>query len=299
MSLYNIAVLITSFNRRELTLKSLSSLYKQQLAPDAHFTVFLVNDGCTDGTPEAVSSIFPDVRILHGDGSLFWNGGMRKAFEAAMRESFDGYLFLNDDTILYDDALLNLIACARSWLASGKPAIVVGSTKSSITGMHSYGGVAKCEYGFMLSLEKVLPLASSSITCDAMNGNIVLIPAEIARVVGNLEERFRHQFGDLDYGLRASKAGFNIVVAPDHAGECNPNSSTGSWRDPSMPFAKRWKHLLSPKGVPFREWLLFTRRHYGCRWPYYAVSPYFMTIASSLLSRITMRTQGDAALPRP
>jgi GT2 family glycosyltransferase len=149
-----------------------------------------------------------------------------------------------------------------------------------------------------LAFEKVVPQMNYSFTCDTMNGNFALIPQEIAKAVGNLEERFRHQFGDLDYGLRAMQAGFNVVVAPGYVGECRPNSSAGSWRDPSIAFAKRWRNLISPKGVPFEEWSFFTRRHYGWRWPYYAISPYIKTIASSLLSRKSMHKVSTVALPR-
>jgi GT2 family glycosyltransferase len=131
-----------------------------------------------------------------------------------------------------------------------------------------------------------------------MNANFALIPKEVAEVVGNLEPRFTHQFGDLDYGLRASRAGFPVALIPGFAGECNPNSSAGSWRDPRLAFAQRWRHLLSPKGVPFPEWGLFTWRHYGWRWPLYAASPYLKTIVSSLLSRKGTQTGGGMALPQ-
>jgi len=299
MSIHNIAVLMTSFNRRELTLRSLSSLYRQMNPSDIQISVFLVDDGCTDGTAEAVTSHFPEVNLLPGDGTLFWNGGMRKAFAAAMQGAFDAYIFLNDDTILYEDALMRAIACAHSCMAAGAPAIVVGSTLSPITGGHSYGGILRRFRGLELTFEKVLPHSWSSTPCDTMNGNFAIVPKEIAAVVGNVERRFRHQFGDLDYGLRAKRAGFDVVVAPGYVGECHPNSSAGSWRDPSVAFARRWASLNSPKGVPFSEWFLFTWRHYGWRWPYYSISPYLKTIASSLLFRNSMNTPGNAAMPRP
>src|SRR5580658_7643570 len=101
MPLHEIAVLMTSFNRREVTLKSLDSLFRQQKAEGIRFAVFLVDDGSTDGTGGAVKSLFPQVKVLQGNGALFWNGGMRVAFAAAVQESFDAYLFLNDDTTLY------------------------------------------------------------------------------------------------------------------------------------------------------------------------------------------------------
>jgi GT2 family glycosyltransferase len=292
MPIHEIAVLMTSFNRREVTLKSLDSLFRQQKTEGIRFVVFLVDDGSTDGTSEAVSSLFPQVKVLQGDGTLFWNGGMRVAFAAAIRESFDAYLFLNDDTTLYGDALGSIIKCARRWSAASGAAIVVGSTKSPGSEKHSYGGIAMSADGFAIKLEKVTPDGSLPLACDTMNGNIALIPREIVAVVGNLDKRFHHQFGDLDYGLRARRAGFNVVVAPGYAGECLSNSFSGTWRDSSLTFKKRWKNLTSPKGVPFGEWLIFTRRHYGWRWPYYAISPYLKTIASSATS--TKRAQAHS-----
>jgi GT2 family glycosyltransferase len=285
MSIQTLAVLMTSFNRRALTVKSLDSLFRQKNTANTQLTVFLVNDGCTDGTDAAVSSLFPEVNVLQGDGSLFWNGGMRLAFDVAMRKRFDAYLLLNDDTVLYEDTLSRIIACAESYLASGKPAIVVSSTRSSKDSRHSYGGILTVARGLAMNFVPVLPNPISPLSCDTMNGNCVLIPKEVANVLGNLDEHFRHQYGDLDYGLRARRAGFEVVVCPGYSGECNQNSTIGSWRDPSIPFIKRWRHLISPKGVPIKEWFFFTRRHFGWRWPYYVVSPYFKTITSGLLPR--------------
>jgi GT2 family glycosyltransferase len=298
MSIHSLAVLITSFNRRESTLASLKSLFLQETPEDLQLAVILVDDGSTDGTGDAVRSMFPQVRVLDGDGSLFWNGGMRKAFATALMESFDAYLLLNDDTILYKDAVARAIACATALQQSGSPAIVVGSIRSHQTGDLSYGGISMRTRGWAIKFEKVQPHETSASLCDTMNANFALIPKQVAAVLGNLESRFRHQFGDLDYGLRASCAGFQVTLIPGYAGECNPNSSAGSWRDPKIAFAQRWRHLLSPKGVPFPEWRLFTSRHYGWRWPFYAASPYLKTIISSLLSRKRTQAGGGMALPQ-
>ena len=72
----HIAVLMTVYNRREKTLKCLRNLFNQRIPTDFSLDVYLTNDGCKDGTPEALRSEFPQVRIIEGDGSLFWNRGM-------------------------------------------------------------------------------------------------------------------------------------------------------------------------------------------------------------------------------
>ena len=54
------AVLLTVFNRKEVTLKGLYSL-KQAMATlgKAHlFDIYMVDDGCTDGTGDAVAEAY-------------------------------------------------------------------------------------------------------------------------------------------------------------------------------------------------------------------------------------------------
>ncbi len=273
-----IAVLMTCFNRKGKTLEALDSLFGQMHIENLDMTVYLVDDGSRDGTSQAVAVRFPQISILEGDGSLFWNGGMRKAFAHALAKGFDGYIWFNDDTVLDEDALHRLTACAIRAPESLRPAIVVGSVRDPNSGERSYGGVTKRASRFRLDFVPELPDDREPIRCDTMNGNFTLIPAFVAGRLGNLDEAFRHQLGDFDYGLRATKAGIPVILAPGYYGCCSDNPRSGTWRDPSQSLSKRWRHLLSPKGAPFREWLLYTRRHFGWRWPLYALSPYIKTI---------------------
>ncbi len=52
-----------------------------------------------------------------------------------------------------------------------------------------------------------------------MNGNFTLIPALVAGQLGNLDNAFRHQLGDFDYGLRATAAGIPVMLWPDIAND--------------------------------------------------------------------------------
>ncbi len=50
-------------------------------------SVYLVDDGSSDGTGDAVRQAYPSVSVIRGDGTLFWNRGMRKAWEDALKKN--------------------------------------------------------------------------------------------------------------------------------------------------------------------------------------------------------------------
>ena len=67
--------------------------------------------------------------------------------------------------------------------------------------------------------------------------------------------------GDIDYGLRATSVGFSVFVMPGFAGTCHSNPVSGTFADPTLPLAGRWKLIMSPTGRPPRQWLIFLWRH--------------------------------------
>jgi glycosyltransferase involved in cell wall biosynthesis len=117
---------MTCHNRKLKTLLTLESLFKQTLTSEIALSVYLVDDGSTDGTSEGVQQKYPQVKLFSGDGNLFWNGGMRIAFSEAMKDEPDYYLWLNDDTVLAPEALNTLLATSGELFEQGeKKAIVV------------------------------------------------------------------------------------------------------------------------------------------------------------------------------
>jgi GT2 family glycosyltransferase len=282
-----IAVLMTCFNRRELTLRCLEAIFSQQAQEQRLIEVFLVDDASNDGTAAAVEEKFHAVHVIRGRGNLYWNGGMRVAFGTALNGNFDGFIWMNDDTILRSDAFDTLIGTSRELTAKGITAIVTASTCNAVTGKRTYGGILQQRGLITRSLLPVEPSRTEPLPCDTMNGNCTYIPRAVTDVLGNLEAGFTHSFGDLDYGFRARNAGFSVYIAPGFLGTCSDNSPKGTWRDQSTTWQKRWKQLNSVKGSPFKEWSLYCSRHQGPAWPLYAVSPYVKTLFFGILKSPT------------
>lgn len=251
-----VAVLMSVFNRKECTLRCLSALYEQAdsitRAGKYKFDVYMTEDGCTDGTPEAVSSMFPRVVIIHGDGNLFWNRGMCAAWDEAASHAPDFYLWLNDDTVLKPGALAALL---ENSTYLGHRAIVVGTAEDH-SGALSYGGRTK--YGRIITPDPVIPVA-----CYLFNGNLVLVPAYVYKRLGTLDRVYTHSFGDFDYGVRAAKQDLTAVVAPGVLAVCDRNDPMPKWRNPEVSLRDRYRAIMGPKGRPFKEQFLYDFRAYG------------------------------------
>ena len=251
-----VAILMTVFNRREKTLSCLDGCFRQidgiKSTGEYSFTVYLVDDGCTDGTAEAVAEAFPQVHIIRSGGGLFWNQGMIAAWDEASGTDPRFYLWLNDDTTLRPGAFECLLENSKFFR---NKAIVVGTTVDS-SGAYSYGGRAR-------NNRIVEPDSKIPVPCYTFNGNIVLVPRYVYGILGTLDRAYRHSFGDYDYGARAFQADVPRVVAPGILGECNRNPGIDKWRDGSYSLKERYRYLLSPKGRPPREQFRYDMRSMG------------------------------------
>lgn len=231
-----VAVLMTVHNRRKTTVECLYRLYKNQLN-NFDFCVYLVDDGSTDGTADAVKQSFPDVRIIAGNGELYWNRGMLLAWKEAAKDSPDFYLWLNDDTFLYADALSTMLRGYKE--CETDMAIICGST-------HAVGNVNIVTYGGRYHKRLLIPNGKLQIA-EWVNGNCLLVPRKVVEQIGMLDSYFRHAKGDWEYGIRAKKKGVSLFVASKYVGECDSHPhKTLPCYDPSIPLNERLKYLSHP-----------------------------------------------------
>lgn len=275
-----LAVAIACHNRRETTLRCLEHLFAQQTS-GVRLSVHLLDDASTDGTADAVRQRFPEVEMILGNGQLYWGGGMHTAMRAAVRHPFDALLLLNDDVVLAPGSLATLLeARALADSGSGAPNIIVGATTDPGTAAISYSGFRRASALNPFKLRRCAPAPRRLVPCDTMNGNCVLLPAEIVRRIGSIDPVFVHQLGDIDYGYRAVRAGARLWVAPTPVGTCAANDRPRLWGEPGLGLVQRWRRLNSPLGLPLRPWLAFGWRHAG---------PLGLAIVAAIYGRVLLR----------
>src|SRR5690606_6381167 len=91
----DLSILIVNYNKRELTLDALRSVYRSQT--NYTFEVILIDNHSTDGSVEAIKEEFPQVTIIENQENV----GFAKANNQGIRRAAGRYiLLLNSDTII-------------------------------------------------------------------------------------------------------------------------------------------------------------------------------------------------------
>ncbi len=275
LPLFRLLVLIVCRNRRDVTLRAIERIKNQGGNIRAEISVF--DDASDDGTPEQINSRFPDVSVVHGSGNAFWNGGLHQLWSTVRDEPVDAFLWLNDDTLLDEDAFARLEHAWRLSYArhADNRFILVGSTRDS-EGAISYGGYDVIPSPFSFKLVKVEPDHEALKPVQTFNGNVVLITKAVVTAIDLNDKHFFHNLGDVDYGLRARRAGIAVELLPNTLGLCEGNEPKRlqGFGSPRLSLMQQWRKVNTHHGLPFASWLRFTRRHSGAWWPLHFFLPY-------------------------
>lgn len=217
-----IEVVTPVHNRKELTLRCLESLKQADLTGiDLH--VIVVDDGSTDGTGDALAEQFPEVKVIHGDGNLWYTAGTNVGLKAALENHPDFILAINNDSEFDPAFLQNMLRTAR-----GDPKSIVGGVLVSWDDRKRVFQVApkwNVWWGGMRHWVKqtVDTLPQEPFEVELIVGNCVLFPADAIREVGLMDAKRLPQYGDAEYTPRMRKAGWKLFVDPRARVYCKPN----------------------------------------------------------------------------
>ena len=256
----SIAVLLTCHNRKETTRACLKRLFEIR----ADIDVFCVDDRSTDGTAQMITSEFPRVTLIEGDGNLFWSRGMRLAWVTAReKKEYDFYFWLNDDLELYANAFDELLSCSH-----------MEKDKAIITGLVEEKTSHKAIYGGSDAAKRLIAANGKLNEVTFLNGNFVIVPRYVFENIGFLDKHFHHDLGDVDYGLTAKEHGMHVYTSRCYIGSTDValRSKHMRIRMSNVDIVKRFKRLYSPLGSnPFITFY-FKRKHQGI----FAAFAYFL-----------------------
>lgn len=274
-----IAVLLTCFNRKEKTVASLCNLlrarnYYNSIHPfSIQLHIFLTNDGCTDGTEEAVRELCKDevLHIVQGNGQCYWAGGMRLAWREALKEKerWQYYLLMNDDTDVLDNVFSDLFKCHDFSLKKyGRPGLYSGITSARNDNTKTtYGGDVYTTRS--KTITRRLQPSGEPQEADIITANILLVPSEVVSAIGIFYDGFIHSGADYDYAVMARRHGFRAFVTPSFCGRCDDDhvyDEQECHKLMKMTLAERRRYVLTPTRSD-KDYLLLIRRTNPRKYP--------------------------------
>jgi GT2 family glycosyltransferase len=221
-----IGVVFPCHNRRELTLKCLRSLSRIN-SDGLDVGTVVVDDGSTDGTSEAIAREFPDVKLIKGDGNLWFTEGTNVAMRAALEDDPDYILMMNDDQIFDADFLKYLVETAEKYPRSiVGPLLLLWDTPHMLFQTSPRWETLKGGWRHW-QLQTVWTVPKAPWSVDIIVGNCLLVPVAAIREEGLMDAERYPNFGDGEYTPRLRKKGWKLLIDPRSRVFCQPNNIPG------------------------------------------------------------------------
>ena len=232
MNYPKVSIIILNWNGLEDTIECLESLKK---ITHPNYEVIVVDNGSEGNDAQMLQERFGDyIHIIRNDKNYGFAGGANIGMRYVLNNSAADYvLLLNNDTVVDPEFLTELVKVAEA-----DPAIGITGGK-----IYYYDNPGQLQFvwgriglraGRVISTPKVVAEKIKSIELDKGQYNQIkeadwvtcccfLIKEQVLKSIGSLDESYFFYWEEMDYCVRARKAGYKIVYVPKakiwHKGE--------------------------------------------------------------------------------
>ncbi len=257
-----VAIVIPTWNRRADVLHCVDSLGRLTYS---NLLPVVVDNGSADGTVAALRERHPHIEIIENGVNLGYAGGNNVGIRWALAQGAEYVCLLNNDAEATPDLLEQLVRVARSDQRIG----VVGARNLLMEDpVRLWGAYGKLTYGpfIVRTVGQGAPDGAQwqgQKDVDWVIGNGSLWSREALMEVGLLDEAFFAYHDDVDWCVRARRAGYRVVYVGSAAILHKGGGSSDTAQRHSFPLP----YFLGRNGV------LFVRKHArrGERWRFAAL----------------------------
>lgn len=214
-----LAVIVLSYNTKDLTEDCLNSIFRKKWKTEME--VWVVDNASTDGSSEMVEKKFPQAELIKSDTNTGFSKGNNLGLKKAKADS---YLLLNSDTIVLEGALdelekfsgetdFGIVSCKltfkdKSFQANAGDAPTFWPVFFWISGLDD----------ILVPIREMLPSFHRKFKSyfkgerevGWVSGTAMLIKKQVIEKIGVLDENIFMYGEDVEYCMRARKAGFKI-----------------------------------------------------------------------------------------
>lgn len=208
-----VSIVVLNWNGYKDTLECVQSLRKV-LYPALE--IMVVDNGSIDGSLNALKRRFPSgLKFIETGRNLGFAGGCNAGIRQALKDGADYVLLLNNDTVVAPDFVSELVAAAKGEPEAGilcskvyfhdRPDVIwySGAYFNSLIGWGRHLGFNKKGGGESGVCETGRP-----------TGCAMMVRRDLCERTGLFDEDYFCYAEDLDWGMRARKAGFKVLYVP-------------------------------------------------------------------------------------
>jgi GT2 family glycosyltransferase len=219
-----LSIVIVNYNTERLLQGCLESVYAG--ANGTPLDIWVVDNHSRDESVAMVKSRFPRVRVLENDSNL----GFSRANNLVVSQSRSDYiLLLNPDTVILGDAIERMVKFMDAHPEAGIAGCKVLNRDGTLQ-LACRRSIPTPEVAFyrLTGLSKLFPqsriMAKYNMTyespdrtheVDAVSGAFLMIRRQVVEKIGLLDERFFMYGEELDWCLRAKRAGWAVMYYPE------------------------------------------------------------------------------------
>ncbi len=213
-----IAVVILHYKHQDQTLECIGSVKKSDFD---NFKIILVDNGSGDDFSE-----IKDILFIKSEVNLGYSGGNNVGIESALINKCDYVLIINNDTYVDELLLKNIfkdpqvdgIVSPKIYFAPGFEFHKDRYSKTDLSNVIWYAG-GRIDWsniiGMHMGVDEVdTGQFNDKKEIDFATGACMLVKKEVFEKIGMFDERYFLYLEDMDFCVRAKKAGFGITFFP-------------------------------------------------------------------------------------
>jgi len=221
----DLSIIIVSFNTKDLLQECLLSIAKYKIQ-DTKYEVIVVDNASSDGSAEMVKKEFKDAVLVANSENV----GFTKANNQAIKKAKGRYvLFLNSDTVVYENTLERLVGfmdeTKDAGVATARVELVNGKLDDSchrgfptpwrslchFSGLSKTFPKSKLFSGYSLSYLDL----STTHEIDSCSGACMIVRREAGEEISWWDEDFFWYGDDLDFCYRLKEKNWKVYFVPD------------------------------------------------------------------------------------